>query len=222
MQVKIEKSWREVLASEFSGEYFKKLADFVKEEYLSNKIFPPLKLIFNAFELCSFDNVKVVILGQDPYHGTGQAHGLCFSVPEKIRIPPSLKNIYKEIVDDIGGDIPSYGNLEFWAKQGVLLLNATLTVRANSAGSHQGNGWEIFTDAVIKEISERKENVVFILWGNYARKKKDLIDETKHLILEAPHPSPFSAYTGFFGCKHFSKTNDFLKKSGKEPIKWLP
>jgi len=220
MSVKIEKSWKEALKEEFSKPYFKDITEFVRKEYLSAKVYPPPKFVFNAFELTPFDNVEVVIIGQDPYHGDGQAHGLCFSVPEDITIPPSLKNIYKEIQDDIGGEIPKTGNLESWAKQGVLLLNATLTVRAHLAGSHQNKGWETFTDSVIKNISDKKENIVFILWGNYARNKKSLIDTNKHLVLEASHPSPFSAYSGFFGCKHFSKTNEYLKEKGKKEVKW--
>ena len=171
--------------------------------------------------MCPFDKVSVVILGQDPYHGKGQVHGLCFSIPEDITVPPSLKNIYKEIVSDVGGIIPNHGNLEHWSKQGVLLLNATLTVRSGQAGSHQHKGWEEFTDAVIRTISEKKENIVFILWGRYAKDKRVLIDAKKHLILEAAHPSPFSAYDGFFGCKHFSKTNDYLMAHSKQPILWL-
>lgn len=221
MDVRIEPSWKAALQEEFEKEYFQSLTEFVKDEYKSAAIFPPPKFIFNAFELCPFDKVSVVILGQDPYHGKGQAHGLCFSVPEDITVPPSLKNIYKEIVSDVGGIIPDNGNLEHWARQGVLLLNATLTVRSGQAGSHQHKGWEEFTDAVIRTISEKKENVVFILWGRYAKAKAVLIDEKKHLILEAAHPSPFSAYDGFFGCKHFSKTNDYLRTHSKGEITWL-
>ncbi len=221
MSIKIEPSWKEALKDEFKKPYFTELTAFVKNEYLSAKVFPPSKFIFNAFTLCPFDNVKVVILGQDPYHGDKQAHGLCFSVPEKVAVPPSLQNIYKEIVSDIGGTIPNHGNLEHWAKQGVLLLNATLTVRAHTAGSHQGKGWEKFTDAVIKTLSDKKGNLVFILWGNYAKKKGELIDFEKHLALQAAHPSPFSAYNGFFGSKHFSQTNDYLQKHGVGPIRWI-
>lgn len=219
--IKIEPSWKEALKTEFEKPYFKELTDFVRGEYLSAKVFPSPKFIFHAFELCPFDTVKVVILGQDPYHGIGQAHGLCFSVPENIETPPSLKNIYIEIVSEFGGKVPKHGNLEHWAKQGVLLLNATLTVRAHTAGSHQGKGWETFTDAVIKTISDKKEHLVFLLWGNYAKKKAELIDWEKHFVLDAAHPSPFSAASGFFGCKHFSQTNNYLKKRGKEPIQWL-
>lgn len=219
--IKIEPSWKEALKEEFGREYFKKLTEFVRGEYLSAKVFPPPKFIFHAFELTPFDEVKVVILGQDPYHGVGQAHGLCFSVPEDKEMPPSLKNIYIEIVNDVGGKLPTHGNLEHWAKQGVLLLNATLTVRAHTAGSHQGKGWETFTDAVIKTLSDKKEHLVFLLWGNYAKKKTELIDWEKHLMLEAAHPSPLSASSGFFGCKHFSQTNDYLKKHRLEPIRWL-
>ena len=219
--IKIEHSWKAALREEFEKPYFKELAEFVRGEYLSAKVFPPPRFIFRAFELCPYDAVKVVILGQDPYHGDGQAHGLCFSVPEKVDVPPSLANIYKEIANDIGSAAPTRGNLEEWAKKGVLLLNATLTVRAHNAGSHQGKGWEEFTNAVIKKLSTEKEHLVFILWGNYAKKKSELIDSEKHLALEAAHPSPLSAHSGFFGCKHFSQTNDYLEKHGKEPIRWV-
>lgn len=220
MQVKIEKSWQEVLQTEFDKPYFENLVGFVKQEYASNTIFPPAGQIFNAFNTCPFNNVKVVILGQDPYHGPGQAHGLCFSVNDGIQFPPSLQNIFKEITADLGIPAPKTGNLTRWAEQGVLLLNATLTVRASQAGSHQGKGWEEFTDAVIKIISEKAENVVFILWGSYAIKKKALIDASKHCILTAPHPSPLSSYRGFFGSKHFSQTNTYLASKGKTPIEW--
>ena len=220
MQVKIEKSWQEVLQPEFDKPYFESLVGFVKQEYASRTIFPPAGQIFSAFNTCPFSDVKVVILGQDPYHGPGQAHGLCFSVNDGIPFPPSLQNIFKEISSDLGLQIPSSGNLTRWAEQGVLLLNATLTVRASQAGSHQGKGWEEFTDSVIKIISEKAENVVFILWGSYAIKKKALIDASKHCILTAPHPSPLSSYRGFFGCKHFSKTNTYLTSKGKTPIEW--
>lgn len=220
MQVKIEKSWQEVLQVEFDKPYFESLVSFVKQEYASNTIFPPAGQIFNAFNTCPFNNVKVVILGQDPYHGPGQAHGLCFSVNDGIQFPPSLQNIFKEITSDLGIPAPKTGNLTRWAEQGVLLLNATLTVRASQAGSHQGKGWEEFTDAVIKTISEKAENVVFILWGSYAIKKKALINASKHCILTAPHPSPLSSYRGFFGCKHFSQTNTYLTSKGKQPIEW--
>lgn len=220
MQVKIEKSWQEVLQVEFDKPYFESLVSFVKQEYASNTIFPPAGQIFNAFNTCPFNNVKVVILGQDPYHGPGQAHGLCFSVNDGIQFPPSLQNIFKEITSDLGIPTPKTGNLTRWAEQGVLLLNATLTVRASQAGSHQGKGWEEFTDAVIKTISEKTENVVFILWGSYAIKKKSLINASKHCILTAPHPSPLSSYRGFFGCKHFSQTNTYLTSKGKTPIEW--
>jgi len=220
MEVKIEKSWKEVLQTEFDKPYFENLVGFVKQEYASHTIFPPAGQIFNAFNTCPFNNVKVVILGQDPYHGPRQAHGLCFSVNDGIQFPPSLQNIFKEINSDLGIPMPKSGNLTRWAEQGVLLLNATLTVRASQAGSHQGRGWEEFTDAVIKIISEKAENVVFILWGSYAIKKKALIDASKHCILTAPHPSPLSSYRGFFGCKHFSQTNTYLTSKGKTPIEW--
>ena len=220
MQVKIEKSWQEVLQPEFDKPYFENLVGFVKQEYASRTIFPPAGQIFSAFNTCPFNDVKVVILGQDPYHGPGQAHGLCFSVNDGIPFPPSLQNIFKEIASDLGQPIPNSGNLTRWAEQGVLLLNATLTVRASQAGSHQGKGWEEFTDSVIKIISEKSENVVFILWGSYAIKKKALINASKHCILTAPHPSPLSSYRGFFGCKHFSQTNEYLQSVGKTPIAW--
>ncbi len=219
MGIRIEPSWKKALAGEFAKPYFRTLTEFVKKEYSSTKIYPPLQFLFHAFELCPFDKVAVVILGQDPYHGAGQAHGLSFSVPSGIGVPPSLRNIYKEIASDVGGVIPTHGNLEYWARQGVLLLNATLTVQAGSPGSHQHHGWEEFTDAVIRTISEKKEHVTFILWGRYAREKKKLIDAEKHLILESAHPSPFSA-TKFFGSKPFSKTNQYLKSHGKPEIRW--
>ena len=221
MDVKIEPSWKALLVDEFKKPYFEKLTQFVKEEYTSKQIFPPPKLLFNAFDLCPFDQVKVVILGQDPYHGPGQAQGLCFSVDEAVKTPPSLVNIYKEIQSDLGLTPPGHGNLESWAKQGVFLLNATLTVRAHQAGSHQGRGWEVFTDEVIRLIAEKAEHVVFLLWGAYAQKKAWMIDEKKHLILKAPHPSPLSAHRGFFGCKHFSQANAYLKQHEKEEIKWV-
>ncbi len=220
MDVKIAPTWKQHIAAEFEKSYFKQLADFVKSEYQSTTIFPPGKEIFRAFDNCDFDDVKVVILGQDPYHGPGQANGLCFSVRDGIRMPPSLVNIFKEIHQDLGKSMPPTGNLERWAKQGVLLLNATLTVRANTPGSHQNKGWETFTDAVIKKISDEKQNVVFLLWGAYAQKKGEVIDRSKHLVLMSAHPSPFSADRGFFGCKHFSKANAYLKSKGLAEIDW--
>ncbi|HDL90195.1 MAG TPA: uracil-DNA glycosylase [Thermodesulforhabdus norvegica] len=220
MDVKIEKSWKDLLQDEFKKPYFEELTNFVREEYKTKKVFPPPKDIFKAFDLCPFDKVKVVILGQDPYHGPGQAHGLCFSVNKDIPTPPSLVNIYKEIVSDIEKPIPDHGNLEHWAKQGVFLPNATLTVVAHMAGSHQKKGWETFTDEVIRLISEKKEHVVFMLWGAYAQDKSWMIDETKHLILKAPHPSPLSAHRGFFGCKHFSQANEYLKAHDLDAIEW--
>ena len=217
----IEESWKQVLINEFNKDYFKQLKQFLLNEKQNRQIiYPESSKIFSAFNHTPFDNVKVVILGQDPYHGKGQAHGLCFSVNEHVKVPPSLKNIFKELHEDIGMAMPAHGNLESWADQGVLLLNATLTVRSNQAGSHQNKGWELFTDSVIKIISEVKPGVVFLLWGKYAQAKANLIDATKHHILMAPHPSPFSAYTGFFGCKHFSKTNEFLKADSKQEIDW--
>ena len=220
MDVKIEESWKKLLADEFEKEYFIKLADFVREEFKTRKIYPPAKLIFNAFDQCPFDNLKIVILGQDPYHGPGQAHGLCFSVNDGVDFPPSLRNIFKELQNDVGKAIPDSGNLINWAKQGVLLLNATLTVRANQAGSHQNKGWEHFTDAVIRKINDEKAHVVFILWGNYAISKGKFIDQNKHMVLTSVHPSPLSASRGFFGNHHFSRANEFLKNNGLKPVEW--
>jgi len=221
MDVQIESSWKEVLKEEFSKVYFQQTATFVRaEKSLNKKIYPPGSLIFNAFYKTPFDKVKVVILGQDPYHNKGQAHGLSFSVPQGIPKPPSLVNIFKELQNDLGIAPPTHGNLEKWAEQGVLLLNATLTVRENEPGSHSKIGWIDFTDAVIKKLSAEKSGIVFLLWGKFAQDKQVLIDETKHYVLKAAHPSPFSADKGFFGCGHFSKTNDFLVKQGKEPIDW--
>lgn len=220
MDVKIAISWKSQLAEEFQKPYFEQLTGFVKSEYQSHVVYPPGKEIFRAFEECDFSNVKVVILGQDPYHGPGQANGLCFSVHDGVRVPPSLVNIFKEIKTDLGKPIPTSGELERWAEQGVLLLNATLTVRAGSPGSHQNKGWETFTDAVIKKISDEKQHVVFLLWGAYAQKKGEIIDRNKHLVLMSAHPSPFSADRGFFGCKHFSKANAYLKSKGLKEIDW--
>jgi uracil-DNA glycosylase len=218
--VKIEESWKAILKDEFSRSYFKDLSNFVREEYKSGIIYPSPENIFRAFDLCPFGNVKVVIIGQDPYHGVGQANGLCFAVGEEIKLPPSLQNIFKEIESDLNVAPLKNGDLSRWAKQGVLLLNATLTVSANTPGSHQKKGWEEFTDAVIEKLSEERENLVFILWGNYAKKKGEKIDRKKHLVLEAQHPSPFSAYSGFFGSKHFSKANKYLKDKGLKEIDW--
>jgi uracil-DNA glycosylase len=221
MNIKLEPSWKKHLEQEFSKNYFQKLTDFVKSEYLSDKtIYPPPKQIFRAFALTPFDQVKVVILGQDPYHGPNQAHGLCFSVNQDIPIPPSLQNIYKEIESDLGITPTGSGDLKHWAKQGVLLLNATLTVEAHQAGSHQNKGWEEFTDAAIKTLSDQRENLVFMLWGSYAQKKGHVIDTQKHLILKTAHPSPLSAYRGFFGCEHFSRANHYLIEKGIEEIEW--
>ena len=221
MNVKIEPSWKKVLEGEFDQEYFKNLAAFVKHEYANGMVYPPPKFIFRAFELTPFDKVKVVILGQDPYHGDGQANGLCFAVGKGIRLPPSLQNIYKEISSDTGKP-PAHqsGDLEGWAKQGVLLLNATLTVKAHQPGSHQNKGWEQFTDAVVKVLSEQKENLVFILWGAYAQKKGAVIDEGKHLVIRSAHPSPFSAANGFFGSRPFTKCDTYLVSHGEMPIIW--
>ncbi|MEP2671441.1 MAG: uracil-DNA glycosylase [Cyclobacteriaceae bacterium] len=218
--VNIAPSWKARLDKEFEKPYFQELTEFVKAEYNQYTVFPPGKEIFRAFDKCDFDGVKVVIIGQDPYHGPGQANGLCFSVKEGVRVPPSLVNIYKEIKNDLGKPIPSSGELERWAEQGVLLLNATLTVRASSPGSHQKKGWEDFTDAVIKKVSDEKEHVVFILWGAYAQKKGEVIDRKKHHVIMSPHPSPFSADRGFFGSKPFSKTNAYLKSKGLPEIDW--
>jgi uracil-DNA glycosylase len=221
MEIKIEQSWKRKLSNEFEKQYFQDLVSFVKTEYKSKEVYPAGKLIFNAFEKCSFENTKVVILGQDPYHGLGQANGLSFSVNDGIAHPPSLQNIFKEIKNDIGIAPPQSGNLERWAAQGVLLLNATLTVRANEAGSHQKQGWEQFTDAVIQTISEQKENVVFMLWGAYAQKKGAKIDSQKHFILKSKHPSPLSANQGgWFGMSHFSQCNNYLNAKGLEGIEW--
>jgi len=220
MDVKIETTWKAKLKDEFEKKYFIQLAEFVKEEYKTKSIYPPGSLIFNAFNLCPFQNIKAVILGQDPYHGPGQAHGLCFSVRDGVDFPPSLVNIFKEIELDLGLKKPSSGNLERWASQGVLMLNATLTVRAHQAGSHQKKGWEEFTDSVIAILNNEKQNIVFFLWGAYAQKKGESIDRSKHLVLESVHPSPLSASRGFFGNKHFSKCNNYLVENGIEPIDW--
>ncbi|PWT78422.1 MAG: uracil-DNA glycosylase [Bacteroidetes bacterium] len=221
MEVKIEASWKQVLKQEFSKPYFLQIVNFLKTEKLAGKsIYPPGGLIFNAFNTTPFENVKVILLGQDPYHGAGQAHGLSFSVPNGIPPPPSLINIFKELHTDIGLALPSHGNLTHWATQGVMLLNASLTVRANEPMSHSKIGWAEFTDTVIQKLSEEKVNLVFLLWGRFAQEKQVLIDETKHLILKAAHPSPFSADKGFFGCRHFSKTNEYLVKNGIDPVDW--
>lgn len=220
MDVQIEASWKKHLGAEFEKNYFIQLTDFVKKEYKNYTVYPPGKLIFNAFNLCPFDQVKVVIIGQDPYHEAGQAQGLCFSVNKGIPFPPSLVNIFKEIHNDLGKPMPQDGDLTRWTRQGVLLLNATLTVRAHLAGSHQNKGWEEFTDAAIKALNEKREHLVFILWGGYARRKGAIIDRSRHLVLESAHPSPLSAYHGFFGNKHFSRTNDYLTAHGETPIDW--
>ena len=220
VNVKIENSWKEQLRSEFEKPYFSALTDFVRAEYHQYTCYPPASLIFNAFNTTPFDQVKVVLLGQDPYHEPNQAHGLCFSVNDGVTFPPSLNNIFKEIHDDVGVDIPSSGNLTRWAQQGVLLLNATLTVRSHQAGSHQRHGWETFTDAVIKCLSDNRDHLVFILWGSYAQSKQSLIDTSRHLVLKTVHPSPLSAYRGFFGCHHFTKTNEYLKMNNIKEINW--
>ena len=220
MDVRIDTTWKQQLATEFDKPYFVQLTDFVRHEYQTQQIFPPARLIFNAFDLCPFDRVKVVIIGQDPYHGIGQAHGLSFSVNENIELPPSLRNIYKEIRSDLGIEPLPHGNLERWARQGVLLLNATLTVRANMAGSHQGHGWEQFTDCAIKTLATQREHIVFMLWGNYAQQKAQFIDPAQHLILKSVHPSPLSASRGWFGSKHFSQANNYLAAHGLTPIDW--
>lgn len=221
MGVKIEPSWHQVLAPEFDQDYFRELTEFVKYEYTLGAVYPPPQFIFRAFDLTPFDQVKVVILGQDPYHGIGQANGLCFAVNQGTKLPPSLQNIYKEIQSDLGTKPASQaGDLENWARQGVLLLNSTLTVRSHEPGSHQNIGWERFTDAVVKILSDQKENLVFILWGAYAKKKGEVIDESRHLVIRSAHPSPFSAYSGFFGSRPFSQTNTYLASHGQTPITW--
>lgn len=220
MNVRIDSSWREALASEWDAPYFSNLAEWVRGQYASKKIFPPAGRIFAAFDACPFNDVKIVILGQDPYHDDGQANGLCFSVAPGVRMPPSLLNIFKEVSADTGAPMPADGNLERWARQGVLLLNSTLTVEAHRAGSHQGHGWEQFTDAAIKALNDGREGLVFILWGAYASRKGVFIDRTRHLVLESPHPSPLSASRGFFGNHHFSRANDYLVQQGKTPIVW--
>lgn len=220
MDVKIEESWKSVLQPEFDKPYFKSLTDFVRAEYSTRTCYPPASKIFNAFNSCPFSDVRVVIIGQDPYHEPGQAHGLCFSVNDGVQFPPSLQNIFKEISTEFGTPIPNSGNLERWARQGVLLLNATLTVREHQAGSHQGKGWETFTDAVIKKLAAEKSNIVFLLWGSYAISKAKLIDKTKHCVLTSPHPSPLSSYRGFFGNNHFIKANEYLRSIGAQEIQW--
>ena len=218
--VRIAEDWKRVIGEEFSKPYFEELIGFVKQEYATSQVFPAGRNIFRAFDKCPFDKVKVVIIGQDPYHGDGQANGLCFSVNEGVPFPPSLKNIFKEVHDDVGAPIPTSGELDRWAEQGVLLLNSVLTVKAHNAASHAGRGWEIFTDAVVRAIAERKEGVVYMLWGSYAQRKGAIANPERNLILHSVHPSPLSSYRGFLGCKHFSKANDYLKSIGKEPIAW--
>ena len=220
MDVKISSSWKTRLSDEFSKPYFQTLTDFVRSEYASQTVYPPGREIFKAFDACDFNDVKVVIIGQDPYHGAGQANGLCFSVRDGITFPPSLLNIFKEIKQDLGKPIPASGDLERWARQGVLLLNATLTVRASTPGSHQNKGWELFTNEVIRKLSAEKSHIVYLLWGAYAQKKGEIIDRNRNLVLMSPHPSPFSADRGFFGSKHFSKANAYLKSKGLKEIDW--
>jgi uracil-DNA glycosylase len=220
MDVRIEESWKRELAGEFEKSYFEELTTFVRNEYAATTIYPPARLIFNAFDHCPFDKVKAVIIGQDPYHGAGQANGLCFSVNKGVKMPPSLVNIFKEIASDTGRPMPTDGDLTRWSEQGVLLLNATLTVRAGNAGSHQRRGWEEFTDAAIRILAEKRSNLVFILWGSYAQRKGAFIDRNRHLVLSSPHPSPLSAHAGFFGNHHFTLTNDYLVKHGEKPIEW--
>ena len=219
-RVKIEDSWKKLLNNEFEKRYFQEIAQFVRKEYRQKTIYPKGKDIFNAFNSTPVDKVKVVIMGQDPYHGPNQAHGLCFSVMDGVKIPPSLRNIYKEINADIGIDIPKTGCLQGWAEQGVLLLNNVLTVEQGKANSHKNCGWEVFTAKAIERLSQKREGIVFFLWGSNAQKKEELIDSRKHLILNAPHPSPLSAFSGFFGCKHFSKANSYLKARGEKPVDW--
>ncbi len=221
MEIRLEPSWKTHLSGEFEKPYFAQLAAFVRDEYAAHAVYPPPKRIFAALDAVPFDKVRVVILGQDPYHGPGQANGLCFSVPEGVPKPPSLQNIFKEIHDDLGLPIPKSGDLQHWADQGVLLLNATLTVAAGEAGSHQKHGWEEFTDAIVRKLSEEREGLVFLLWGAYAQKKGAQIDRTRHLVLTTAHPSPLSAHNGFFGCRHFSKTNAYLIAKGGKPVEWV-
>lgn len=220
MSVRIEQTWKDSLENEWNQDYFIRLTDFVRDRYRTTTVYPPAGKIFAAFDSCPFDQVKVVILGQDPYHGPGQANGLCFSVSPGIELPPSLVNIFKEVSSDLSKPMPDDGNLERWARQGVLLLNATLTVEAHKAGSHQGHGWEEFTDAAVKKLAEEREGLVFMLWGSYAIRKGAFIDRNRHLVLTAPHPSPLSAYRGFFGCKHFSQANQWLVDHNQAPIEW--
>ena len=220
MDVRIEESWKSRLQGEFEQDYFRQLTDFVRAEYAQTTVYPKGSNIFRAFDLCPFHQLKVVILGQDPYHEPGQAQGLAFSVPDGVKIPPSLVNIYKEIKDDVGTDIPVSGDLTRWTKQGVLLLNATLTVRAHLAGSHQRRGWEQFTDAIIRAVETQDRPIVYMLWGTPAQSKAPMVTNPKHLVLKAPHPSPLSAYRGFFGCRHFSQCNEFLKTHGETPVDW--
>ena len=220
MEVKIAQDWKEILSPEFEKPYFEELTRFVRDEYASHRIYPRGSNIFRAFDKCPFERLKVVIIGQDPYHGPGQAHGLCFSVAEGVPFPPSLQNIFKEVHADTGAEIPLSGNLDRWAEQGVLLLNAVLTVREHEAASHAGRGWETFTDAVVRAVAERKEGVVYMLWGSYAQRKGAIADPSRNLILKAVHPSPLSAYRGFLGCRHFSQANTYLASLGKEPIVW--
>ena len=220
MSVRIDSTWKEQLSAEWEKDYFVRLTDFVRQRYGCSTVYPPGGKIFAAFDSCPFDKVKVVILGQDPYHGPGQANGLCFSVSPGVELPPSLINIFKEVSDDLGKPMPTDGNLERWARQGVLLLNATLTVEAHKAGSHQGHGWEEFTDAAVRRLAEERDGLVFLLWGSYAIRKGAFIDRNRHLVLTAPHPSPLSAYRGFFGCHHFSQANAWLESHGQTPIEW--
>ena len=220
MAVRVEEGWRKALADQWEATYFGELARFVHDEYRNGTVYPPASQVFAAFDACPFEDVRVVILGQDPYHGPGQANGLCFSVNPGVRMPPSLVNIFREVSDDTGAPFPADGNLDRWARQGVLLLNATLTVREHLAGSHQRRGWETFTDAVVRAIAQRKEGIVYMLWGSYAQKKGAIADPQRNLILKAVHPSPLSVYRGFFGCRHFSRANEYLRSVGKEPIVW--
>ena len=220
MDVKIAQDWKEILQPEFDKPYFRELTDFVRQEYASRRVFPRAGNIFRAFDKCPFDRLKVVIIGQDPYHGEGQANGLCFSVADGIPFPPSLQNIFQEVSSDLNRPIPSSGNLDRWAEQGVLLLNAVLTVRAHEAASHAGRGWETFTDAVVRAIAERKQGIVYLLWGSYAQRKGAIADPARNCILKAVHPSPLSAYRGFIGCRHFSQANAYLRSQGKAEIDW--